>query len=143
MKQKEKQEWAKTLYLSENLTQQEISDKIGVSRNTINRWIKNGKWEDLKTSFTVTREQQLQRLYLQIAEINKVIAGRERKYPDSKEADMISKLAVAIDKLERESSLSDIISVSVKMLNWVRKYDLEKAKELSGLFDAFIKEQIR
>ena len=28
----QKKEWAKTLYLKENLTQQEIADRVGVSR---------------------------------------------------------------------------------------------------------------
>lgn len=39
----QKKEWAKTLYLKENLTQQEIADRVGVSRATVNRWIADGK----------------------------------------------------------------------------------------------------
>lgn len=143
MKNKEKREWAKLLFLAENLTQAEIAIKVGVSKVSVNKWVKADKWEELKTSYTVTREQQLQRLYVQIAELNKVIAERDQKYPSPPEADAISKLANAIDKLERESSLADIISVSQKFLNWVRAIDLEKAKEMSGLFDAFIKDSIR
>lgn len=143
MKLKEKREWAKLLFIAENLTQAEIADKVGVSRNTISRWMKDDKWEELKASYTVTREQQLQRLYMQIAEVNKVIAEREQKYPTTQEADMISKLASAIDKLERESSLSDIISVSIKLLNWLRAVDLNKAKEISQIFDAFIKDSMK
>ncbi len=143
MKLSEKKEWAKLLYIAENLTQQEIAEKVGVSRNTISRWMKDDKWEELKASYTVTREQQLQRLYMQIAAINEVIAGREQKYPTTQEADMISKLAVAIDRLERETSLSDIISVCVKLLSWLRKSDLQKAKEISDIFDAFIKDNIK
>ena len=33
----QKKGYARTLYLKDNLTQQEIADKVGVSRNTINR----------------------------------------------------------------------------------------------------------
>jgi len=143
MKLKEKREWAKLLFIAENLTQSEIADKVGVSRNSISKWSKADKWEEVKASYTITREQQLQRLYMQIAEVNKVIAEREQKYPTTQEADMISKLASAIDKLERESSLSDIISVSIKLLNWLRAVDLNKAKEISQIFDAFIKDSMK
>lgn len=140
MKKAEKREWAKLLFIHQSLTQQEIADKVGVSKVTINAWAKKDKWDELKASLTITREEELKRLYTQIAEINKVIAERERKYPSTQEADIISKIAVAIDKLEREVGLSDIISVSMKILNFVRTYDLDKAKELSDIFDAYIRD---
>ena len=143
MKDNQKLEWAKLLFTSQNLSQVEISDKIGVSKVTINKWVKKYKWAEEKVSLTVTREQQLQRLYLQIAAINEEISLRDQKYPNSKEADTINKLASAIDKMERESSLADIISVSKRFLDWIRPLDLNKAKELSGLFDAFIKDNIK
>lgn len=55
----QKREWAKTLYLKENLTQQEIAERVGVSRITVNNWIGKNGWEMLKTSITITREEQL------------------------------------------------------------------------------------
>lgn len=143
MKTKEKQEWARLLFIAENMPQNDIAEKIGVSKVTINKWAKKDKWEEQRASLTITREQQLQRLYMQIAEINKVISLREQKYPTPAEADSINKLANAIDKMERESSLADIISVSQKFLNWLRPLSLDKAKELSGLFDAFIKDNLK
>ena len=143
LKNNEKIEWAKLLFISQNMAQNAIADKIGVSKVTVCKWVSKFKWEEEKASFTITREQQLQRLYIQIAEINKVISSREQKYPNPSEADSINKLASAIEKMERESSLADIISVSQKFLNWVRPLDLNKAKELSGLFDAFIKDNLK
>ena len=35
----QKKEWAKLLFTKENLTQQEIAERVGVSRVTINKWI--------------------------------------------------------------------------------------------------------
>ena len=43
----QKKDWAKTLYLRENLTQQEIADRVGVSRVSVSNWIRTGKWEEL------------------------------------------------------------------------------------------------
>lgn len=140
---KDKRDWAKLLFVAQNLSQVEIAAKVGVSKTTVNKWAHQDKWDEMKASLTITREQQLQRLYMQIAEINKVIADRDKKYPSPSESDTINKLAAAIDKMERESSLADVISVSQKFLNWIRAIDFEKAKELSGLFDAFIKDIIK
>ena len=143
LKNKDKQDYAELLFVVQNQPQNVIADKVGVSTVTINKWVQKFKWKEKQASFTVTREQQLQRLYIQIAEINKVISERDQKYPTPSEADSINKLASAIDKMERESSLADIISVSQKFLNWLRPLDLAKAKEMSGLFDAFIKDNLK
>lgn len=142
---KQKKELAKLLYLRENLTQKEIAQKSGVSEVTISKWIKTERWEGLKTSISITREEQLANLYRQIAAINEVIISREagKRFPNSKEADAINKIAGAIEKMERDTGLADIISVATRFLEWVRNSDHKKAMELSGYFDAFIKNNLR
>lgn len=142
---KQKKELAKLLFMRENLTQKEIAVRSGVSQATIGKWIKQEKWEQLKTSLSITREEQLANLYRQIAAINELIATRDdgQKFPTSKEADAINKIAGAIEKMERDTGLSDIISVSTKFLEWLRTSDQDKAVEISGYLDAFIKDNLR
>lgn len=142
---KQKKDWAKMLYLKEHLTQVEISERVGVSKVTINKWVKAEKWEELKVSVSITREEQLANMYRQIAEINKVISTRAKgeRFATSKEADIINKIAASIERMEKEVGISDIISVSKAFLDWVRKSDTEKAKELSYMFDSFIKEKLK
>ena len=113
------------LYLREHLTQAEVAERVGVSRQTLCKWVKTEKWEELKTSVSLTREEQLANLYRQVAEINKAIASREEgeRFATSKEA--------------------DIISVSKGILDWIRKTDTDKAKELSFYFDAYIKDRLK
>ena len=53
----QKKEWAQTLYLRENLTQQEIADRVGVSRVTVSNWCRAGKWEEQKVGLTLTRRE--------------------------------------------------------------------------------------
>ena len=115
----QKREWAKTLYLKENLTQQEIAERVGVSRITVNNWIGKNGWEMLKTSITITREEQLKSLYRQLAELNN-----------------------AIKKMETEVGLSDIISVFSDLLKWLRASDPTQAKEVTPLLDAFVKSKV-
>lgn len=59
----QKKEYARMLYLKENLTQQEIAEKTGVSRQTLSRWINSEKWEEMKIGMTLTREQQISALH--------------------------------------------------------------------------------
>lgn len=142
---KQKKEWAKMSYLKEHLTQSEVAERVGVSKQTLCKWVKTEKWEELKTSVSLTREEQLGNLYRQVAEINKAIAARPdgERFATSKEADTINKLAAAIEKMEKETGISDIISVSKGFLDWLRKTDIAKAKELSSYFDAYIKDRLQ
>ena len=140
----QKREWAKTLYLKENLTQQEIAELVGVSRVTVNNWIGKNGWEMLKTSITITREDQLKSLYRQLAELNNAIMARPagERFPNAAEADTISKLSNAIKKMEAEVGLSDIISVFSDLLKWLRASDPMQAKEVTPLLDAFVKSKV-
>lgn len=141
----QKKEWAKVLFTKESLTQAEIAEKVGVRAATISKWINTENWQLLKTSITITREEQLARLYQQLELIQDKILERPiaERFASTAEADIITKLASAIDKLEKETGLSEIISVSKQFLEWLRLSDLEKAKELSMYLDAFIKERLK
>lgn len=140
----QKKEWAKTLYMRENLTQQEIADRVGVSRVTVSNWVRAGKWEEQKAGLTLTRQEQVANLYRQVAEINRAISGRAggERFPNSKEADILGKLSAAIRNMEQETGIADIISVLTGFIEWLRPFDLEKAKELTRLADAYIKDKL-
>lgn len=137
----QKKEWAKTLYLKESLTQQEIADRVGVSRATVNRWVADGKWEEQKVGLTLTREEQVANLYRQVAEINRKIAEKPEgeRFASNAEADILGKLSAAIRKMETDVGIADVISVQTKFIEFLRPIDLDKAKELTQLSDAFIK----
>ena len=140
----QKKDWAKMLYTKENLTQSEIAERVGVSRVTVNKWINTENWEQLKTSLTITREEQLKNLYRQLAELNKAINERPQgeRFPNTTEADTIAKIANAIKKMETEVGVSDIISVFSDFLKWLRTIDLQKAKEYSSVMNEFVKSKI-
>lgn len=142
---RQKKEWAKTLYLKENLTQKEIAARVGVSQQTITRWVNTEKWEDLKTSITLTRQEQIANLYRQVSEMNRAITsrGEGERFATSKEADVLGKLAAAINKMETEVGIKDIVEVGGKFIDWIRAVDLDKAKDITALYDAFIKDQLK
>lgn len=138
----QKKDLAKLLYLNQGLTQQEIADKVGVSRVTVGRWATDGNWEMLRAAVTSTREEQVRNLYQQIAQINRAIAESETKCATPAQADTILKLSAAISKMEGDFGIADIISVSKRFLTWLRGRDPQKAMEISTEFDEFIKEKL-
>jgi molecular chaperone GrpE (heat shock protein) len=76
--------------------------------------------------------------------MNKAISERDgNKYPNAAEADTITKLANAIDKLESETGLNEILSTFKEFLNWLRKFNLEEAQRLVPVFDDFVKTKLK
>lgn len=144
LSKQQQKEWAKTLYTTENITQAELADKVGVSRVTMNKWVKEGKWEELKVGITLTKEELLKNLYNQVASLNKAILAKEEgsRHADSKEADILMKLSASIKKMEDDVGIADIIGVGRKFTEFIRKVDVEKAKEVATLFDAFVKSNL-
>lgn len=142
----QKKDYAKTLYLKENLTQEEIASRADVSRQTVIRWIKSENWEKLKVSITITREEQLNNLYRQLAEMNTAISGRKpeegNRYATPAEADTITKLAKAIKQLETEVGLTDITSAFNGLINWLRPIDPKQVKAIAPVLDAYVKSKL-
>lgn len=138
-----KKELAQFFYCNSQLSQKEIAEKVGVSEVSMSKWVRDGKWDTLKASITITRQEQLNRVYQQISAINNKITEEQKGIPSGADADVLAKLAAVVERLEKETSITDVVSVSMKFLDWLRQIDTEKAKELSGLFDAFIKDLLR
>ena len=134
---------AKSLYLDGNYTQEEIADKVGTTRQTVARWIKDGSWDSIKASVAITPAQIIAQWNRQIIEVNNAIAGREegKRFATPAESDALAKLAGAINKLQNDIGVSDCVSVAMRFLSWLRPLDIEAAKQFNNLFDAFIKDQ--
>ena len=139
----DKRSIARTLYLDGNYTQEEIAVKVGVSRQTIIRWSKEDSWAELKASLSVTPTQLIAQWKQQIAEINRTITSREEgaRYATPAEADAMLKLATSIKKIQDDLGISEVISVCVRFLAWLRPLDVEQAKAFNSLMDVFIKDQ--
>lgn len=140
-----KKELAKQIYLRDNLSQKEIAEMVEVSTKTLCKWVNEEKWDTEKSAYTITREQQIQRIYGHISAINQAISDREppQNVPDAKEADTLNKLATAIKKLENEVGIAEIIGVNMKVCYFLRaKGQVEQAKQAAEWFNAYIKENI-
>ena len=82
--------------------------------------------------------------FCKAAEINKAILERPEgeRFATTKEADILGKLSAAIKQMETDAGIADIISVLTQFIDWLRPVDLDKAKEITRLADAFIKDRL-
>lgn len=141
----DRKDLAKTLYVNGSFTQEEIATKVGTTRQTVSRWIREGSWDQVKASYTITPEQILAGLNRQIIEINNNVNSRPEgeRFATVAEADTLAKLASSIKKIETDAGIADIVNVGIKFTNWLRQADLDLAKRFSDLLDAFIKDQLK
>lgn len=143
LKASQRKEYAKLIFLRENVTQQEIADRAGVSRVTVNKWVK--EWEGLKLNLLQTREERIASTLSQLDELDRSIAAKEegKRFPTTAEADIRRKLTADLEALEQEASVRDIYNVSRGLLDYVRRIDLDRAKEISDYFDSYIKDRMK
>lgn len=138
-----KKELARLLYLREGKTMQEIAEEVGSTRQTVSKWIKEGRWDEMRRSLTTTHEEQIKRLYAQLNELQTAIELRPEgeRYGSAKEIDAIKKITASIRDLQTDLSIQDAISVCTGVVQFVRSStsDLEAVKHISSILDGYIK----
>lgn len=140
MTNNKKKELAQKLYVSNFFpTQKELAEYLETSEQTISKWVKTGKWDDLKESFLATHTEELAFLYRQLRLKREELEASERKTYNNSDMDVISKLTASIRNLKTEKGIEDVIDVSIMVLDWVRNQDIKKAQLLSEVFNSYIK----
>lgn len=72
-------DYAKSLFL-EGKTRKDIAQRLSRTEKTIGKWAVDGKWEEMKRSLMVTKETQINSLYIQLEQLNKDILERKIIY---------------------------------------------------------------
>lgn len=109
LEQTQRQELAR-MYFMQGMKQKEIADKVGVSRNTICAWIRDGKWDTVRAAKTVTRSELVKKMLQDLDE--KLSSGQWS-------ADEIIKVASAIEKLDKQTNIVTIVEVFSAFNNWL------------------------
>lgn len=141
-----KHEHAYLLYTRDGITVHKVlAERTGASPKTISKWISEGKWDKYRQSMLLTREEQMQNLLVELTELNESIKLKKegKRYADSKEADIRRKLIRDIKDLETKASVAEIIESARRFIRWLSITDLDKAKEITNLFDVFIKDCLK
>jgi DNA-binding transcriptional regulator LsrR (DeoR family) len=144
-KQTHNREIAKILFM-QGFLQQEISEKIGVSKVSVCRWSKEEHWETLKKNLVNSKTERLSELYDELAALNLTIKSREsgQRFPLPKEADIRRKIIKDISDLETKYNVAEASVIARDFTLFCRDMtqgndkELVFAKEVNNLFELFI-----
>lgn len=142
-----KKELARILYMNgEN--QQDIGEKVGVSRVTINKWVNDLGWKERRAAKAVTRPELINKLLLSIDSMLDKAAVIDNPEQMAGLGDKLSKIAAAIEKLDKKTNVVDTVEVCIAFGKWVehrigtsKEITPELAKIINKLQDQFINEQ--
>jgi len=142
-------EIAKALYLS-GVRQKDIAERLSVSPQTITKWVKEGEWDKLRAARQITRTELVNKT---LASINQLLDSvLESKDPDAMTGlgDKLTKLAGAIEKLDKKATVIDIIEVTmdfekylITRQSWDKAITDELLKLVNKLHDAYIQEKLK
>ena len=143
-----KKSLARTLYLS-GMEQQDIADKVDVSRVTISKWCTAEGWKEARAAKSVTRPELVNKLLLTIDALITQVNNSGDPMAMAGLGDKLAKLSSVIKKLDKKANVVDIIEVSMKFSKWLEfraKSDptitTELMKAINHLQDLFIMEQM-
>ena len=141
MTQKQKVDVARTLYLMTEKTQKEISEVVGWSEKTFTEQKQKGKWNELRDTKSLTRQQIISMLHMQTF---KMVDGAktENRLLSAREIDSIAKLAASIDKLEKKVTLETYIEVFEEYNKWLMVKNMNFAQVNNHHQDMFIQSKI-
>lgn len=133
-----------SLYLHEGCEIPEIATRLGVNIKTVYAWRDKHNWEKLRAAQHMGKDNQLERVQLQLAELNDNIAARPEgmRFPNSREADIIRKLTASCRDLETKLGLRELVDVSVEFIPWVKTQSAEDARLLKAYLDRFMQHKL-
>ena len=124
-----KKEMARVLYMAgEN--QLTISEKVNVSRVTINKWVAAGGWKERRAAKAVTRPELINKMLLNIDALLDKAAASDKPEDLAGMSDKLSKIASAIEKLDKKANVVDAIEVFIAFSKWV-EFRIGSDKEIT------------
>jgi transcriptional regulator with XRE-family HTH domain len=129
----DKEEIAFDLFVSTDMTQEEIAELVGVAPRTIWKWKKDNNWDEARNARKVTNRNLVTKLN---ARLSKLLDD------DTSSSDEIAKLASSIERLKDERiTVSGLINSFKAFTSWLFARDPELAKKVNKLQNDFVMEQ--
>lgn len=127
-----KKQLGRSLYMS-GMEQQEIAERLGVSRVTISNWCTKEGWKEARAAKNITRPELVNKLLLTIDQL--ITSVNESNNPDliAGLADKLSKLSAVVEKLDKKANVVDAIEVFMAFNKWLQynaEFDPEITPEL-------------
>lgn len=142
----DKQYLAKILYTREQLDGKLVAKRVGVSEQTMSKWVNEFGWKNLRKRLLVTKEEVLNNLYEQMEELNNSIRKRKEgtRFATSKEADSMIKYTASIRNLETDLAIADLVEAGIRFIKHLQKIGtIEQVMETSDLWHSFLQVSIK
>jgi transposase len=115
----DKKDHARLLYMSGE-PQNTIAERVGVSRNTVNRWVSEGDWDKRRTAQSITRPEIVNKLLQAISSEVERLNEETDISKVSGACDKLAKLAATIEKLDKKANVVDAIETFIAFGKWLQ-----------------------
>lgn len=127
----DRKEFAEALYM-QGSAQNTIAEKVGVSANTIGKWVKDGCWAEKRSAQTLTRKEVVNNVLRSLNKLAEKLGDADLSEVSGL-ADQIAKLSATISKLDKEASVVDFIECFMAFGRWL-EYQAETDPEITSEF---------
>lgn len=144
----QKKELAK-LYFMQGTPQNEIAEKVGISKQTINKWVQDSGWSQQRAAQNITRTELVNKLLLTMDSLITQVQQSDDPKLLASLGDKLSKLSSTIEKLDKKASVVNHIETFMAFGKWLQyrsEWDSditpELLKAINHYQDLFISENI-
>nr|DAP73048.1 MAG TPA: hypothetical protein [Caudoviricetes sp.] len=113
-----KKSLARSLYLA-GMEQNEIAEKVDVSRVTISKWCNAEGWKESRAAKNITRPELVNKLLLTIDKLITEVNESEDPSLVAGLGDKLAKLSSVIEKLDKKANVVDAIEVFMAFSKWL------------------------
>ncbi len=113
-----KKSLARSLYLA-GMEQNEIAEKVDVSRVTISKWCNTEGWKESRAAKNITRPELVNKLLLTIDKLITEVNESEDPSLVAGLGDKLAKLSSVIEKLDKKANVVDAIEVFMAFSKWL------------------------
>ena len=124
-----KKQLGRSLYMS-GMEQQEIAERLGVSRVTISNWCTKEGWKEARAAKNITRPELVNKLLLTIDQLIENVNKSNDPTLIGSLADKLSKLSAVVEKLDKKANVVDAIEVFMAFNKWLQ-YNAEFEPEIT------------
>lgn len=124
-----KKQLGRSLYMS-GMEQQEIAERLGVSRVTISNWCTKEGWKEARAAKNITRPELVNKLLLTIDQLIENVNKSNDPTLIGSLADKLSKLSAVVEKLDKKANVVDAIEVFMAFNKWLQ-YNAEVDPEIT------------
>lgn len=128
----DKKDYARLLYM-QGEQQKTIAEKAGVSPQTVTKWVNTGNWSEQRAAQNITRPELVNKLLRTVDKMIEAVNTSEDPDAANGLGDKLAKFAATIEKLDKHTSIVDVIEVFMVFGKWLQyqaQYDEDITPEL-------------